>query len=149
MLTFSEDPVVFKGETLLSRTIPSKTEDLTNISEDLYHILRTRLCLSEREIIMSRVCFEEAVNNAMIHGNLGVVKSKVEIYVGIDEDLLFFVVHDEGDGFNPEDLPEVSSDHLFRENGRGVFMMEHFMDQVTFYDHGATLYMAKKINLMG
>lgn len=91
--------------------------------------------LGEEESIELVSSVVEALNNSIEHGyNLkedGVIELKVENY----GDKLLVSVRDEGQGFTREDLPSYCpdrSDHLFRYRGRGVFMMENFMDEVSF-----------------
>jgi serine/threonine-protein kinase RsbW len=75
----------------------------------------------------------EAVANAIRHGNAMDPDKKVEIDFGIEGEDVVIRVLDQGPGFDPEDLPDPTApDNLLRPNGRGIFFMKEFMDQIDY-----------------
>ncbi|NTV46440.1 MAG: ATP-binding protein [Chlorobiales bacterium] len=75
----------------------------------------------------------EATNNAVIHGNKLDESKTAYLKCQIDKqdgrDRLFVEVHDEGAGFNPEELPNpLAEENLMKPSGRGVFLMKQFAD---------------------
>jgi serine/threonine-protein kinase RsbW len=58
-------------------------------------------------------------------------------------------VADQGGGFDPDALPDpVSKEHLMNSSGRGVYLMQQLMDEVTFEfpdAGGTTLTMVKML----
>ena len=67
----------------------------------------------------------------MIHGNHEDASKKVKVDLEISADRVSISVQDEGEGFDPESLPDpVSADNLMREVGRGLFIVRAYMDEV-------------------
>jgi len=75
----------------------------------------------------------EAVTNAVIHGNRERPGTEVEVAFELAADRIRITVSDQGAGFDPADLPDpVSQEHLMDASGRGVFLMNQLMDEVTY-----------------
>jgi serine/threonine-protein kinase RsbW len=75
----------------------------------------------------------EAISNAMIHGNKASTEKKVSLKVEIYEDALKVYIKDEGKGFNPEEVPDPTSpENIFRDSGRGLYIMKSCMDEVSY-----------------
>jgi CheY-like chemotaxis protein len=56
-----------------------------------------------------------------------------------------FVVRDEGHGFDPTTLPDPTDpDNVGKVNGRGLFLIQTFMDEIRFNDPGNELTMIKR-----
>jgi len=82
----------------------------------------------------------EAVTNAIMHGNKEDESKKVFITAQSDSEELTFIVKDEGEGFDPDSLPDpLDEENLLKTSGRGVFLMEEYADQVSFSNNGSTL----------
>ena len=91
----------------------------------------------------------EAVTNAVIHGNREEPGTHVEVAYELGEDRIRITVKDQGNGFDPDSLPDpVSKEHLMDASGRGVFLMQQLMDEVSYSfpeSGGTTLIMMKKL----
>ena len=91
----------------------------------------------------------EAVTNAVIHGNKERPGTGVDVSFELHPDSIRIIVVDEGEGFDPEGLPDpVSEEHLLDASGRGVFLMKQLMDEVSYTfpeSGGTTLSMTKCI----
>jgi serine/threonine-protein kinase RsbW len=73
----------------------------------------------------------EAVTNAVIHGNKLDNAKLVEIKLTQTPEGFEIRVHDQGSGFNPNDVPDPTKDeNILKTSGRGIFFMRNFMDQV-------------------
>src|SRR3989338_9775926 len=74
----------------------------------------------------------ESVVNAVIHGNRCDARKKVILKAELKKFGLVISVQDEGEGFDPSTLPDpLSPENLLREPGRGVFLINSYMDKVT------------------
>ncbi|MDI6804753.1 MAG: ATP-binding protein [Bacteroidota bacterium] len=79
------------------------------------------------------VATTEAVNNSITHGNLRDPKKLVEITAAASTTTIEIHVCDEGRGINFKNIPNpLDEKNLLRENGRGIFIIQQFMDSVQF-----------------
>lgn len=73
----------------------------------------------------------EAVANAIKHGSQGSADKRVEVELYWDDGVVKVRIEDEGPGFDPRLVDDPRSpENLLRPNGRGIFYIESFMDQV-------------------
>ncbi len=92
------------------------------------------------------VVLTEAVNNAITHGNKRNPAKKVIVTCVRESDALVVTVKDEGNGFNPDAVPDpIHEDNLLRESGRGVFLMRQLMESVSYNKDGNEVTMKMKI----
>jgi serine/threonine-protein kinase RsbW len=83
------------------------------------------------------VAVRESVVNAIKHGNCNDVRKRVHVEFTSLQDRggpgIAILVRDEGCGFDPTTLPDpLAPENLLKANGRGIFMMRTFMDEMTF-----------------
>lgn len=87
----------------------------------------------------------EAVNNAIIHGNRSNPAKKVEILISYKVDILKIKIRDQGNGFNPDEVPDPTfPENLQALNGRGVFLMMRLADEIKYSKKGNTVTMTFK-----
>ena len=88
----------------------------------------------------------ECVNNAIVHGNKMDKNKKVTMHYHISNTKIEVTVSDEGDGFDPDSLPDpTAEENLERDCGRGIFLMRHLSYELEFANNGRTITM--KFNL--
>lgn len=86
------------------------------------------------------ISLTEAVNNAIIHGNELDKQKEVSVKSSVKADHIRFKVSDEGDGFDPQNLPDpCCDDHIMMAGGRGVMLMKALSSEVYFTNGGATV----------
>ena len=79
------------------------------------------------------VAIRESVVNAMRHGNKLDENKRVTVEFAIQPEALLVHVQDEGTGFKPEAVPDpVAEENLLKADGRGIFFMKSFMDEVKY-----------------
>ncbi|MGH2567929.1 MAG: ATP-binding protein [Bacteroidota bacterium] len=80
------------------------------------------------------VACTEAVNNAIMHGNKADARKLVCVTIVFKKnDSLTVRVDDQGNGFDPDHLPNpVEDQNLMKTSGRGVFLMRELMDNVNY-----------------
>jgi serine/threonine-protein kinase RsbW len=89
------------------------------------------------------ITLTEAVSNAIIHGNCARASKQVYISTRYSGQSICFVIRDEGNGFDPNVLPDPTTpENIATPGGRGVFLMRHLCDTVTFSDGGRTVELA-------
>lgn len=89
-----------------------------------------------------QLALNEAVTNAIIHGNNENASKSVYISSSFNEKILEISVQDEGPGFDHAALPDpLEDENLLKESGRGVFLIKQYSDDVSFSNGGRTLTM--------
>ena len=90
---------------------------------------------------------EEAIVNAMKHGNQMDRNKTVRIAYSVGPDRFDCLVADEGPGFEPADVPDpTAAENLERPCGRGLMLMRHYMTAVEYNDRGNAVSMCKLRN---
>jgi serine/threonine-protein kinase RsbW len=105
--------------------------------------LRTLYYISESKYNDMWVVLNEAVSNAIIHGNRFSDHKKIRLSVEMKEErYLCFVVKDEGAGFNPDLIPDPTSpERISMPNGRGIYLMKKLADEVNITEGGTVVEM--------
>jgi serine/threonine-protein kinase RsbW len=99
---------------------------------------------AETEIFGIRLALEEALVNAIKHGNQLDPAKKVRVSWRVTTERFDIAITDEGPGFDPADLPDPTDpENIERQCGRGVFLMKHFMTEVAYNGRGNSVIMAK------
>lgn len=85
----------------------------------------------EAAIFAIRLSLEEAMANAMMHGNEGDEAKRILLECKINSDRVEMVIQDEGPGFDPNTVPDPTADeNLTIASGRGLALIKAFMTQV-------------------
>jgi serine/threonine-protein kinase RsbW len=91
----------------------------------------------------------EAITNAVVHGNKLDETKFVELSLRTLSGAVEISVHDQGSGFNPNEIPDPTRDeNILKTSGRGIFFMRNFMDEVDWSMNpkgGTTARMIKKL----
>ena len=123
--------------------IPSDLNEARQVQE----IIESQLRLSQyedREIFGIRLALEEAIVNAIKHGNQMDQQKKVHVHFRILPGRFDIGITDEGTGYQLEDVPDpLADENLERPCGRGLFLMRHYMTEVTVHPPGNRLTMCK------
>ena len=131
----------------LERTIPSDTDIARQLLEELLGQLGDR-GWPEEDKFGVHLSVEEALMNAIKHGNQRDPEKSVFVQYRLSDELLFVQVEDQGEGFNPEDVPDPTLDeNLELPSGRGLMLMRTFMSMVQYNEKGNRVTMEKKRSL--
>jgi anti-sigma regulatory factor (Ser/Thr protein kinase) len=91
-------------------------------------------------VARSRLAFANAVK----HGNRCDCDKHVRIKYRVTPRRADVVVEDEGPGFNPSSLPDPTLDqHIESTHGRGILLMQAFMNNVVFSPSGNSVTLTK------
>ena len=92
-----------------------------------------------------RLALEEAIVNAIKHGNRADPKKKVHVEATITPERVEILVEDEGAGFNRSGIPDPTTHpNLNRPSGRGILLIEAYMTSATWERGGRCLRMARE-----
>ncbi len=88
---------------------------------------------------------EEALVNAIEHGNRLAADKYVQLRSRISRETIQIEIADEGDGFDPSVVPDPTTPER-RENpgGRGVMLIKAFMSQVRYNESGNQVFLEKR-----
>jgi len=132
------DPIT---ERQLYLTIGSRFENIELVQMAVDEILREQGAAEEIRHWIG-LALREAVANAIKHGNRQDPERPVEVELEAVADRVEIRVADRGEGFDPEAVPDpLAPENRFRSDGRGIFYMRKFMDDVhySFRPDGGTM----------
>jgi len=91
-----------------------------------------------------RLCLEEAMVNAIKHGNKEDKKKQVYITIEFTKHAIKITVKDQGKGFSYKDIASpIKGKNMKKPSGRGIFLIKKLMDSVEFSDGGSIIKMVK------
>ncbi len=127
----------------LAISVPSDTSQARQVQDRIIELLEKRE-FSERDLFGVRLALEEALVNAIKHGN-GMDPTK-QVYVDCQftDDRVRIVIQDEGGGFDCSTVPDpTAEENLDKPGGRGIMLMKAFMSHVEYNDVGNRLLLEK------
>jgi serine/threonine-protein kinase RsbW len=84
-----------------------------------------------------RLALEEALVNAISHGNRGDPSRSVHVRFQVEPDRVLAEVEDEGEGFDPARVADPRSPQaLERSGGRGLLLMRHYTNWLRYNRRG-------------
>ena len=129
--------------------IPSDPGEARGVQEQIEQLLVERQA-SDRDIFCIKLALEEALVNAIKHGNQMDRSKKVQISYRVAADRVECRIADEGPGFDPRDVPDPTDfENLERPCGRGLMLMRHYMTEVAYNDRGNGVTMSKVFKANG
>src|SRR5205809_7928358 len=106
--------------------IPSDPQEARVVQELIEQQLRSHR-FEDREIFSIKLALEEALVNAIKHGNQMDRSKKVHIHFCVNNDRIDICIDDEGAGFAMEDVPDpMAPENLERPCGRGPLLIRHY-----------------------
>ena len=123
---------------------PSEVEAIAPLVGQLMGLIERSHCVTGEEPKIE-LALQEALNNAVVHGNR--MDSRKVVHVLCRCELgkgVSLVVSDEGQGFDPSAVPDpVANENLECPHGRGIYFMKSLMDEVSFEREGTEIHMRK------
>jgi serine/threonine-protein kinase RsbW len=99
--------------------------------------LRSHSFRGSRLDLNFRVGLTEALANAILYGNRGDPSKSIRVEVALEESHISLSVIDEGNGFDPDSVPDPTlPENLERPGGRGLFLLRELMDEVEYNARG-------------
>ena len=123
------------SDAFISKTMlfPSEIKSVL-LLEIALNELNQNLILNETLFSKIKTCLNEALTNAIVHGNKENTAKFVKLdMVLIHQKCLIFKITDEGEGFKPEQIEDPTElENLEKTGGRGVFIMRKLADFCIF-----------------
>jgi len=112
--------------------IESDSKNLITV-EEFINYFAVELNLKEDKINGLLISITEAITNAIKHGNKSDKNKLVFVDVTVEDDYLIIKVKDQGEGFNPAEIPDPTHpENLLKDSGRGIYLMKIYLDEITF-----------------
>jgi serine/threonine-protein kinase RsbW len=139
----------------LSRILPFIKERITiKLPSDVNYLNEVLSYINQRMVELGiieqgdtsvLIALDEAIANAIKHGNKFDPRKTVRITAELSADGARFTVKDEGMGFARESVPDPTDpSRILEPSGRGLWLMSHMMDEVRFNDRGNEVHMLKR-----
>ena len=129
----------------MNLTLPAVPSSIHTVSEGVMQLLAGK-GWKEEEILKVDLALQEALANGIRHGAKNDPTKFIQCVVTTDSNGdVVIVVRDPGPGFDPSKLPNpLEAENILKSSGRGVFLINQLMDEVTFADSGRELQMKKR-----
>ena len=125
-------------------TIPSDLEVARDLQMQIERHLQAASGFTEMDIFSIKLALEEAIVNAIKHGNQMDRTKTVRVAYRVEPHRFDIMIVDEGPGFDPEDVPDPTApENLERPCGRGLLLMRHYMSDIRYLGTGNTVVMSK------
>ncbi len=94
-----------------------------------------------------RLALEEALSNAIKHGNRLDPEKTVTVRFSVEPEKVQLIVTDQGQGFDPAAVPDPTTDERLEDpSGRGITLMRAYMDEVIYNSRGNEVRLVKRIS---
>jgi serine/threonine-protein kinase RsbW len=112
---------------------------------DAAFALLTAAGFSRPEALEMRLALEEALCNALKHGNRGDPAKRATLRYRLHGEWFLAEVEDQGEGFDPAGVPDpLLPDNVSRPCGRGLLLMRRSTTWLRFNERGNRVVMGKR-----
>ena len=128
----------------LDVTISADPKAISGVVDGVMQIAREMKCAEGHEFQVE-LALREALANAIVHGCNNDPSKKVGCCVACSESSdIVIVVRDPGEGFILSTVPSpLAAENLTSTHGRGIYLINQLMDEVSFERNGAEIRMRK------
>ncbi len=128
----------------MERMIPSETGAGAPLLQQVLDQLEKQHWV-QHDIFGVHLAVEEALVNAIRHGNRLDASKQVRVACRMTPDLVRIEITDEGEGFDPSAVPDPTDPaNIEAPSGRGLMLMRSFMSRVEYNDVGNEVVMEKE-----
>ena len=128
----------------INRVIPSDPVEGRHVLRDVLSQLQEHRWVPD-DIFGVQLALEEALVNAIKHGNRLDASKCVHVQCKMSTDWPRLQIRDHLPGFDPQDVPDCTHpDRLLVPSGRGIMLMRAYMSCVRFSDRGNVVVMEKE-----
>jgi len=123
--------------------IPSDATEARRVQDQVEQCLQATAC-HDHDLFSIRLALEEALVNAIKHGNRYDRTKQVQIAYRLLPDRFVVRITDEGAGFDPNEVPDPTTfENCEHPGGRGLMLMRHYMTEVVFNERGNAVTLCK------
>lgn len=134
-----EPPVIYE------RHWPSRIDKKQEIMDEIVKLIIDKGWIVSDDQPWLYLCLDEIIVNAMLHGNEGDPRLEIDITIRADKTRWIITVADHGDGFEEKNIPDQEDpEALLLEHGRGIRIMQEWLDELTYYRGGSFAWLARR-----
>jgi len=123
--------------------IPSDLQRGREVQETILRACRDA-GFDEDAFFAVKLALDEAVTNAIKHGNKLDPAKQVEVVATVSPHRAQIDIRDEGPGFDRKKVPDpTAEENLDKCSGRGLLLIEAYMSSVTWSEDGRTIRMCR------
>jgi len=138
--------VIKEGQVRLDFLIPSKLSRILGVNRLVSFLANEFGFPAEDSKVNLPLVMDEALSNAIVHGNKNREDLKVHVRIYVSCHRFFVQVEDEGEGFESGTTSDPKAEaNLHKPSGRGIYLMRELMDRVE-YKEGGRLLEIEKVN---
>ena len=128
--------------TSYSLVVESKPSEVVRVCEVLAKLKERGF--GKDDIFAVHLTLEEAFLNAVKHGNKQDPEKKVKVDYSVSSEKLEITITDQGSGFKPDNVADPRfGENLFKPGGRGLLLMNSYMDVVKYNEQGNSVFMVR------
>ena len=133
-----------RGPRPLKFTIPSLLAATRDVHKQIMAEIE-RHHYDEKSLFAIRLALEEGLMNAVKHGNKLDAGKTVHVEATITAKSVTITIEDQGPGFARCDVPDPCvKENLLKPSGRGILLMESYMDKLEYSEGGRRVKMMKR-----
>ncbi|MFO0011840.1 MAG: ATP-binding protein [Planctomycetota bacterium] len=127
----------------LDKTLPSDLEAGHAVIDQLMAALEGAGWVG-RDLFHIQMAIEEAVVNAIEHGNRREIAKQVHVLFHVFHDRAEMTITDQGNGFDHRNVADpTEEERLDKPRGRGVLLIRELMSDAKYNDKGNSVWMLK------
>jgi serine/threonine-protein kinase RsbW len=136
--------LMHRGQVRMDFLIPSDLSYVLGINYEVSMLLKEFGFSQQDARINIPLACDEAITNAIIHGNKSQADKKVNIQIYLSHSRFRIRIRDQGEGFDLDGVADPrEGENVHRASGRGVFLIRKIMDSVEYKEGGRVLELEK------
>ncbi len=125
-------------------TIPSVNDASQDVQRRIIDAVQ-KCGFTQHSVFAIRLALEEAMINAIKHGNKMDPRKQVHVHAKITSKIADITIEDEGPGFDRSHVPDPTlEENREKCSGRGILLIESYMNSVEWSHNGRRLRMIKR-----
>ncbi|MCK4549623.1 MAG: ATP-binding protein [Candidatus Krumholzibacteria bacterium] len=136
--------LIKEGQVRLDFLVPSKLSRILGVNRLISFLSAEFGFPPEESRVNLPMVVDEALSNAIVHGNRSSEDLKVHVRIYISSSRIRIQIEDQGEGFIPEEVSDpTEQENIYKGSGRGIFMLKELMDSVEFKKGGRLIELEK------
>ena len=129
--------------TSYSLVVESKPSEVVRVCDEVTARLKEK-GFGKDDMFAVHLTLEEAFLNAVRHGNKMDHSKTIKVDFSVSKEKLEISITDQGEGFKPDNIADPRfGENLFKPGGRGLLLMNSYMDMVKYNEQGNSVYMVR------